>query len=245
MQVSLVLADVTLLTAGIAGAVVIRVFSSDLPQPGFLIPRTVEAAAVVFTEPDDATPRTSISRESSHGKSNHNQAGPRPIIHLGAKINRIKDKTSFLFDKLSKPFSKVEAKVDELKMSLVDKFRLGCLIPKLIQPYRPILQYFRCKLGLEDDEFMEAAQCNSIRCEESLEEKIITNDRPAPMIMKSLEVQTMSDCFGDMKEVTYGTRVLAKIVRDQSSDDPEYQEICRDLFSEDRVIEEENCRTPK
>ena len=59
----------------------------------------------------------------------------------------------------------------------------------------------------------------------------------------NLDVQTMSDCFGNMREVEYGARVLAKIVRDGSCDDPKYLQICQDLLNENRVIEEENCRT--
>ena len=128
-------------------------------------------------------------------------------------------------------------------MQIVDKLRIGCLIPKLIRPFEPILKYIRCKLGLEEDEFMEAPRCDAMTCEESLEEQVITNDLgPPPMTMMNLEVQTMSDCFRDMKEIQYGARVLAKIVRDQSCDDPQYQEICKELMSEGRVLDEESCQ---
>ena len=223
----------------------LSVYSSDLPQSGFLIPRTVDATAAIFTEPDDAIPRTSISRQYNHANSHHSHACQRPIIRFGAKINRLKEKTSFLFDKVSKPIGKLEEKIGSLKMRFVDKLGIGCLAPKLIRPFETMFQYIRCKLGLEEDKFMEAAQCNAMRCEESLEEQVITNSRPAPMIMMNLDVQTMSDCFEEMREVTYGTRVLAKIVRDQPCDDPQYQEICQKQFSENRVIEEENCRTTK
>ena len=223
----------------------LSVYSSDLAQSGFLIPRTVDATAAIFAEPDDTIPRTSISRQSTYGNSHHSQACPRPIIHLGAKINRVKERKSSLFEKVLKRLAPLQARIGAVKMRLVDKLGIGCLVPKLIRPFEPMFRYLRCKLGLEDDEFMEAAQCNAMRCEESLEEQVITNDRPAPMIMMDLDVQTMSDCFGEMREVTYGTRVLAKIVRDQSCDDPQYQQICQDLFSEGRVIEEENCRTAK
>ena len=120
---------------------------------------------------------------------------------------------------------------------------IGCLVPKMIHPFEPMFRYLRCKLGLDGDEYMEAAQCNEISCDESLEEKVITNSRPAPMIMMDLDVQTMSDCFGEMREIQYGARVLAKIVRDASCDDPQYQQICKELMNENRVIEEDGCRT--
>ena len=247
LKAATVATDVALLTAGIAGAVVISVYSSDLAQTGFLIPRTVDATAALFTEPDDAIPNTSISRQSSYGGFPNSRACKRPIIRLGAKINAIenKKKQSPLFRKISKRVAKIQASIAPIKMRVVDKLGIGCLVPKLIHPFEPMFRYLRCKLGLDEDEYMEAAQCNEISCEESLEEKVITNSRPAPMIMMDLDVQTMSDCFGEMREVQYGARVLAKIVRDASCDDPQYQQICQELMNENRVIEEDGCRTRK
>ena len=222
----------------------LSVYSSDLPESGFLIPRTVDATAVIFTEPDDAIPRTSISRQSAYGNTHQDSSCRRPIIHLGRKINRITNKKNPLVNSIAKQYEKVRSKIGRLKMSLYDKLGIGCLFPRLIHPFEPTLRYFSCKLGLEEDEYMEAAQCNAMTCEESLEEKIITNDLgPAPMRMMNLDVQTMSDCFDDMREVKYGARVLAKIVRDGSCDDPKYQQICLDLMNENRVIEVENCQT--
>ena len=220
----------------------LSVYSSDLATSGFLIPRTVDATAVTFTEPDDAIPRTSISRQSTHGNSHQQSSCSRPIIHLGRKINSVTNKN--IIKSISNKFEKVRSRIGRIKMSLYDKLGIGCLFPKLIHPFEPTLRYVRCKLGLEEDEYMEAAQCNAMTCEESLEEKIITNDLgPAPMRIMNLDVQTMSDCFDDMREVKYGARVLAKIVRDGSCDDPKYQEICKELMNENRVVDEENCRT--
>ena len=222
----------------------LSVYSSDLPESGFLIPRTVNATAVIFTEPDDAIPRTSISRQSPFGGKHQDPSCRRPIIHLGRKINRVTNKRNPLIKSIVKQFEKVRSRIGRIKMRLYDKLGIGCLFPKLIHPFEPTLRYFRCKLGLEEDEYMEAAQCNAMTCEESLEEKIITNDLgPAPMRMMDLDVQTMSDCFDDMREVRYGARVLAKIVRDASCDDPKYQQICMDLMNENRVIDAENCQT--
>ena len=220
----------------------LSVYSSDLAPSGFLIPRTVDATAVTFTEPDDVIPRTSISRQSTYGNTHHQSSCSRPIIHLGRKINEVTNKN--IIKSISNKFERVRSRIGRMKMCLYDKLRIGCLFPKLIYPFEPTLRYFRCKLGLEEDEYMEAAQCNAMACEESLEEKVITNDLGrAPMEMINLDVQTMSDCFGNMREIEYGARVLAKIVRDGSCDDPKYQQICQDLLNENRVIEEENCRT--
>ena len=241
MQVPTVAIEVALLTAGITGAVVISVFSSDIPG-SFVVPRTpgTAATATIFSEPDDSIPRTSISRQFSSGNSHHNQACPRPKLRLGAKINRIKEKN--LLQKISNRISNVRAKLAPLKMRLINKLGIGCLVPKIIRPFEPTFRYLRCKLGLDEDEYMEAMECNSVNCDEPLEDKVITNDLNASLQMMDLDVQTMSDCFGDMREVIYGARVLVKIVQDESCDDPNNQDICQELLNEDRIIEEERCQ---
>lgn len=256
MKVPIVALDVALLTSGIQGAVVLSVFSSDLPNmSGFLIPRTVDATAVTFSEPDESVTRTSISRKEGSGNQNHSPTCKRPVIHIGDKINRITNKTNIVIDylktkpilgRISEVVEDVQKKIERLQMQLFDVLRINCLIPKVIRPFTPILEYFRCKFGLDDDQFMEAPACNEVMCEESLEEKFITNDRgPAPMTTMDLGAQTMSDCFEDMKEISYGARILAKVVRDKSCDDPKYKDICQELMDDDRIIMEETCKTPE
>ena len=230
------------------------VFSSDLADiSGFLIPRTVDATAVTFSEPDETVPRTSISRQYGMDNQNRRPTCNRPIIHLGTKIGRFQNKTNLVIDNIKKkPFLRkiseivedTQQKIERFQMRVFDFLRINCLVPKVIRPFKPILDYFRCKFGLDNDQFMEAAACNEVKCEESLEDKIITNDRgPVPMNTMDLGAQTLSDCFQDMKEVRYGARVLAKIVRDKSCDDPKYQDICQELMDDDRVIMEETCKT--
>ena len=93
---------------------------------------------------------------------------------------------------------------------------------------------------------MEAARCGAIACQESVVKKQITHDLgPAPMKTTNVEVQTMADCFGEMQEVSYGARILGKIVNDQSCDDPRYQNMCNEAIDEGRIIEEERCSTPE
>ena len=141
---------------------------------------------------------------------------------------------------------KIQEKMGRIKMRLYDKLNIACLFPKIIRPFEEILFYFRCKLGLAGDEFMEAAPCNEMRCEASIEEKEITHDiGPAPMTMMNLGVQTMADCFGEIRKVMYGARTLAKIVDDQSCDDPKYQQECQDLMDRDRIIQKDQCQTEK
>ena len=208
-----------------------------------MIPRTVDATAIIFTEPDITIPRTTVSRKLSYGDSIPDRACDRPLIHLGKNNSRRKNKESPLRDQVSKKLEKVRTKIKSIKMKIYDKLHIGCLFPKLIRPFEPTFEYIRCKLGLEEDEFLEAAQCNSIVCEKSLEDKIITNDRgPTPMRMMKLQAQTLSDCFDDIPKVRYGARVLAKIVRDESCDDPDYQQICQELMNEGRILDQEKCQ---
>ena len=145
-----------------------------------------------------------------------------------------------------RPVEKIQKKIGKLKMRLYDKLNIACLVPKIVRPFQNILMYARCKLGLDEDEYMEAAPCNEMQCEESIEEKEITHDiGPANMTMLNLGVQTMSDCFGEMRPIMYGSRVLAKIVDDQSCDDPAYQQECQELLDQNRIIDEDQCQTAK
>jgi hypothetical protein len=43
----------------------------------------------------------------------------------------------------------------------------------------------------------------------------------------------------------YGARVLAKIVDDQSCDDPKYQQVCQEVMDQNRVIDEDGCVSEK
>ena len=82
---------------------------------------------------------------------------------------------------------KVHTSIGRTKMRVATKLGIGCLVPKITRPYEPMFRYLRCKLGIKDDEYMEAAQCNTVRCEESIsEEKIITNSRPTTLGMVNL-----------------------------------------------------------
>ena len=244
LQVPVVRADVSLLTAGLNGAVVLSVYTTALAESGFLIPRTVDSTAVVFTEPDTEIPRTSISRQHPGSDSHNDPSCNRPIISLAPKVNTIT--THPLVKEVMKGVEKVQKRMATVKMTIYDKLRIGCLFPRMIRPFESILNYAQCKLGLNEDEFMEAATCNAMKCNASMEEKTITHDiGPAPMKQMNLEVQTMSDCFGEMHQVTYGARVLAKIVNDQSCDDPQYHDICKEVMNEGRIVEQERCTTPE
>jgi len=237
-------ADVALLTSGINGAVVLSVYSTALAPSGFLLGRTIDATAVLFTEPNVGIPRTSVSRQDPGSHSHNDHSCNRPIISFGEKITAT---TRFpLVKKVMGALEQVQERVAPIKMAIYDKLRISCLVPRMIRPFEPILKYARCKLGLEEDGFMEAARCGEMACQESVVKKQITHDLgPAPMKTTNVEVQTMADCFGEMQEVSYGARILGKIVNDQSCDDPRYQNMCNEAIDEGRIIEEERCSTPE
>ena len=124
----------------------LSVYSSDLATSGFLIPRTVDATAVTFTEPDDAIPRTSISRQSTYGDTHYQSTCSRPIIHLGRKINEVTNKN--IIKSISNKFEKVRSRIGRVKMRLYDKLGIGCLFPKLIHPFEPMAQIFQMQVGV-------------------------------------------------------------------------------------------------
>ena len=121
------------------------------------------------------------------------------------------------------------------------------IFSRLAQPFIPIFDYYRCRLGLNIDDFMEAPPCNRFLCNDTnIEDREITNDNGigADIETSALEVNTVDDCFDNMIKVNYGARVSAKIVDDVSCDDQEYEDACKELIAEQRIIEEDNCELP-
>ena len=108
-----------------------------------------------------------------------------------------------------------------------------------------------CKLGLDgdgDNGFMKMHEsCNAAACSEaSTEDKLITRDLGFPNMddLNRGQINTLDDCFSDMVKVTYGSRVQAKLVDDQSCEDVRYQSICQEQMIQNRVLLEEKCRSP-
>ena len=234
------------LVFGITGAVVLAVYSTDLPDSGFALPRTVPATAVLLTEPDVTLPGTTISRKSSHASSHGHQSCGRPIIPLGAKIDFVKQKVeehippvlSRIYQRFQAKMSFIQSTFSLFKARIYHKLGLSCLVPKLIRPFEPILRYTRCKIGLDYDGFMEAPPCNDTVCmEPSIEDQEITRDRGLPNLdYLRLEVSTMDDCFRDMKKIEYAARILAKVIDDQPCDDIAYQALCQDAIEQNTNI---------
>ena len=128
-----------------------------------------------------------------------------------------------------------------------DKLGLSCLFPKLRRPFEPLFNYLRCKLGLAQDQYMEAPGCDPKICTVSdLEEREITMSKPIPSLeLMDMSVETIDDCFDDMNKIVYGVRVLMKNIDDDSCEDPRFGEICDQLYEEGKVLIEENCVSPR
>ena len=95
---------------------------------------------------------------------------------------------------------------------------------------------------------METPPCNAALCREpNIEDRVITRDRGVPNLDVMIEgqVSTMDDCFGDMRKVVYGTRVQAKLVDDESCENPRYQPLCQEEIYQNRILLEQNCLSPK
>ena len=140
----------------------------------------------------------------------------------------------------------MRSKISNLKTRVYRKVGLMCFIPKLIRPFEPALKYARCKLGLNEDEFMETPPCNSSACvDPRIEDREITRDLGLPNLDSMVDgmASTLDDCFDDMEKITYGARVLAKIVDDASCDEPRYESICQSLIAENRVVPQNRCQS--
>lgn len=259
-------AEISLLATGLPGAVVISVFSTGLgADSGFVLPRTLPATALLFSEPDVSVSGTSISRRSSSYPSH--LSCTRPIIPLGRAANTVtttaqtfpvwllrhmappllKPRVNTAIIKFSNIFGYLIEIVSMYKAAAVDKARLSCLMPTLRRPFEPILDHIRCKLGISEDKYMEAGPCNISNCSKSgLEEREITMTRTIPsMTFMNMSVETIDDCFNDMNKLEYGIRVLIKIADDESCDDPRFIGICQKLLNEQKVIIEDTCSSPR
>ena len=102
---------------------------------------------------------------------------------------------------------------------------INCMIPKLGRPFEPILEHFRCKLGISEDEYMEVPPCDSTICSASeIEDRELTMNKPIPsMILMNISVETIDDFFQDMTKEQYGVKVLINVLDDDSCDDPRLQ----------------------
>ena len=138
-------------------------------------------------------------------------------------------------------------KISLYKAEALDKARLSCLLPILRRPFEPILEHFRCKLGISEDEFMEAPPCDPTMCSPSeVEDREITMTKPIPnMILMNVSIETKDDCFQDMTKLKYGSRVLIKVADDESCEDPQFGGLCEQLMKEDKVIIEDTCSSAR
>ena len=244
MQNPIIAAEVSSLVAGIPGAVALSVFSSSIPG-SFAVPRTVPATAVLITEPSIVT----TSRQSGNSHTSQHHACPRPVININQKLKNAQNKLSPLLETFSKPIGvigSIQSKISDAKSRLFRKLGMSCLFPKLTLPFQPIFTYARCKLGLNDDGFMETPPCNASACiNPKIENRHITRDLGLTNLdsMMMGEVSTMDDCFNDMEKVEYGSRVHAKLVDDESCEDPRYASICQSMMEQNRVLLEEQCQS--
>ena len=238
--------EVASLVGGINGGTVLGVFSSNVPGT-FAAPRTIPATSILLAEP--TIPIISRKFENTSTTNEHRHSCPRPVIDIGHKINIAETKIAPFLSRVSKLIALItnfQSKISDLQARVFQKLRISCLFPKILRPFEPLLKYVKCKLGLDDDGFMETPQCNATACMNPvITEKEITRDLGLPNLDFMVEdtVSTMDQCFPEMEKVTYGSRVLAKLVDDQPCDDPRYDSICKEAMDIDRVIFEEDCNS--
>ena len=191
------------------------------------------------------SPRRKIM--SSQPSNSNVQSCSRPLIPIGRKVNIATQKFSPILDKISNPFNLVESKLTMFKTKLLDKLGLQCVVPTIVRKFQPFITRISCKLGLNGDGFMEVLPCTSNLCSESvIEEREITHHLEAPILdFTNLRVRTIDDCFPGMNKITYGSRILVKLVVDQPCDNPRFSSFCDDLFVMDRVIMKRTCENSR
>ena len=240
-----VFADVSVLTVGIDGAVVLSVFSTALEVSGFLVERSLPATAVIFTEPEIPAPQR--RQESPKTPQSTQESCPRPKIPIGKAITKVHEGFSPILNKIPEPIKKIHSNVGMLKTKMLDFLGLQCLFPRLIKPFSPLLKYVRCLIGLNfDDGFMTVPSCEEMICStQETEEREITHRLEIPhMETAVLSIRTMDSCFHGMKRIDYGTRILVTLVDDQPCDNPRFLDECKELMEQDRVVTEDECETP-
>ena len=238
------LADVAAIVEGIEGANIVSIFSTTLESSGFLVPRTLPATAVVFTEPQIANQRKKSYSHQSHAGGKIYKRCSNSIIPLGDKKDFIHRSLSPVLDPILSLINLFQSKTGLFKAQLFDILGLQCLIPTLIQPYEPFLLYVRCLLGLDSDSSVKVPRCSSIRCTQTDNEvREISRhlELPSDLHFINLRVRTMADCFPKLPKIRYGTRVLTKLVDDLPCQDPRYTAICDVLLEQNRVILAEQC----
>merc|ERR1739844_791650 len=79
-----------------------------------------------------------------------------------------------------------------------------------------------------------------------IQDRPINRDRGIPNFDFMMEgrVSTLDDCFPEMEKITYGARVVAKLVDDQSCDVPKYSAICEEMLQKNRTIFEGSWQSP-
>ena len=135
-----------------------------------------------------------------------------------------------------------------IKAQVFEFLRLQCLMPYILQPYKPMLTYIRCLLGLNSDSSIKVPPCRSIQCTQTENEvREITRhlDVNLDQDFTNLRVRTTADCFPNQKKIQYGARILAKLVDDISCDDIRYQSVCDTLLNQNRVILMDSCNSER
>ena len=218
---------------------VLSVFSSLIPGT-FLVTRTVDATAILFKEAD-----TFFSSKQSFYPTSHGRSCTKTIIPLGKAKRRLTP----LLNKITK----VTRPISALKSKIYEKLGISCVFPRILRPYQPLIERLSCKLGLDEGDNNEGfVQMSTFSCdsdnicrEPSFENKVITRSHRLPNLDSAIpnQINTYDDCFQDIEKVTYGSRVIATLVNDSSCEDPRYQGICQELFTQKQILFEDDCRS--
>ena len=244
---------------------IVSVYSTELfVNSGFMVQRTIPATAVIFSEPNIDIPE-STSRESVSSVGDESCNRPvfkqRQLVENSIRFEKwlmhqtvnnvapplLQSPAETAIRRWSTLLSSVSKRSSLMRAKAWQQAGLACLFPKLFRPFNPIFQQIRCKLGLKEDEFMEAPSYNTISCSDSnIEEKEITMEKEIPDLKTvNFQVRTNNNCFPDKARVMFGARILVKLVEDLPCNDPKFESKCQELFEQKQIIFAEHCADPR
>ena len=222
------------------------VFSSALANSGFLVERSLPATAIIFPEPEtSSSQRRENFYQTDFDRTSEDTQGScsRPKLPIGQALDPI-------LNKIPEPITRIHSKFEMTKARILDKLGLQCLFPKLIHPFNPIFKYVRCLLGINsNDGFLSVPSCDyrptTICSKQDVQEQEITHSLYTPYIPTTdLRIRTIDSCFPGLERVSYGARILIKLVDDQPCDDVRYNNECNELIETNRIVSEHTCETP-
>ena len=222
------------LATGVKDGLLLSAYSSEMNDT-FVMPRIVPATAFIAKESEAATQnsRRSFNSDETNSCSNIQRQDS--------------ENTDTIFKQISEAIEPIFRPLSIAKSKVLRLLGAECYGPRFLEPFEPMIKDIKCKLGLIDDRFMPAPPCDFEKCvKPALEESEITRDMgfANPEDLTRGQVNARGDCFEDVEPIMYGVRVQVTLLKDAPCEDYRYQKMCQEAMYENRVVSEDECRSP-